>query len=333
MEGNRVHAALAAAKAAAASAPGIQFNWDIFHPRHLENIVLHLHLHINRIMSFLPNTSVGFLALAIIRSAASNEYVADAQREAVNNLMTYGGAGFWADLRLLSLDKIIDVDVRDLLSLVNRFGGTSLRRLTIVGCPGVDGSGLSPLIYSTNLEYLRFHDNKSIFLRRSRRLTKGPSPLEVLQTTFSHLINGGNLLDYVHVPSEWGGDGPLEEHDRILTCSEGLCCGRGPLQKLHWCQECRFGPFCEKGVGIFFVYCENEGHAYCTNCLRHSDGGLARKCPHAYCYHWYCSCLCDGGFCFECNRDVCYACGTFHRYDFCPHCDDCEYYHGLDRCN
>ena len=115
MEGNRVHAALAAAKAAAASAPGIQFNWDIFHPRHLENIVLHLHLHIDRIMSFLPNTSVGFLALAIIRSAASNEYVADAQREAVNNLMTYGGAGFWADLRLLSLDKIIDVDLGVLL--------------------------------------------------------------------------------------------------------------------------------------------------------------------------------------------------------------------------
>ena len=68
MEGSRVHAALAAAKAAAASAPGIQFNWDIFHPRHLENIVLHLH--IDRIMSFLPNTSVGFLALANIKCGA-----------------------------------------------------------------------------------------------------------------------------------------------------------------------------------------------------------------------------------------------------------------------
>ena len=205
MGGNRVHAALAAAKAAASSVPGIQFNSDIFHPRHLDNIVLHPHLHIDGIMSFLPNTSVGFLALAIIRSAASNEYVADAQREAVNNLMTSGGDGFWADLSLLSLDKIVDVDVRDLLSLVNRFGRTSLKRLTIIGCPGVDGSGLSPLLYSTDLEYLRFHDNKSIFLRRSRRLTPGPSPLEVLQTIFFYLIGGENPLDYVHVPSEWGG--------------------------------------------------------------------------------------------------------------------------------
>jgi hypothetical protein len=103
---------------------------------------------------------------------------------------------------IITRDKIIDVDVRDLLSLVNRFGRTSLRRLTIIGCPGVDGSGLSPLLYSTGLEYLRFHDNKSIFLRRSRRLTP---PLEVLQTIFFYLIGGENPLDYVHVPSEWGG--------------------------------------------------------------------------------------------------------------------------------
>jgi hypothetical protein len=75
-----------------------------------------------------------------------------------------------------------------------------------------------------------------------------------------------------------GGDGPLEDNDRILTCSGGLCCGRGPLQKLHWCHGCGYGPFCEMGVGVSFVHCENVGSAFCINCLRHSFTGLAKEC-------------------------------------------------------
>ena len=50
-----------------------------------------------------------------------------------------------------------------------------------------------------------------------------------MQATFFHLINGKNLLEYVHVPSEWCVNGPLAEDDRILTCrkdcvvDEALC--------------------------------------------------------------------------------------------------------------
>ena len=340
MDDSRVHAAISAAEAAHA-APGVQRLLDFNHVRPLENIVMGLP--IEHIISFLPNTSVGFLALAIniTPSAPSNDYVANAQqamssqREAVTHLMTLVGEGFWRDIIFLSEDWINDAHLHGILSLVNTFGRTSLRRLTIVGCSGVDGSGLSPLMRSNALEYLRFHDNKSIFLRRSRRLTPGPTPLEVVQTTFYFLINGENELDYVHVPSEWGLNGPLvEADDRILTCSGGLCCGQGPLQKLHWCHGCGYGPFCEIGVGVSFVYCENTGSAFCINCLRHSFKGLASKCPHSQCQHWHCACLCDAGICFDCNRDVCYACGTFHRYDSsCPHGNNCARYHGLVRCD
>jgi hypothetical protein len=73
---------------------------DFYHVRALENIVMRLP--IEHIISFLPNTSVGFLALAIkiTSSVPSNDYLADAQRattsqrEAVNHLLTSGGDGF-----------------------------------------------------------------------------------------------------------------------------------------------------------------------------------------------------------------------------------------------
>jgi hypothetical protein len=151
----------------------------------------------------------------------------------------------WRDLSFLSEYWINDAHVCGILSSDNALGLTSLR-LIIIGCPGVDGSGLSPLIHSNILECLRFHDNKSIFLRRSRHLTPGPSLLEILQTTFFHLINGKNLSRRQSIgmctcsQQEVCDNGPLGEDDRILTCSEGLCRRRGPLQKLHWCCGCRY---------------------------------------------------------------------------------------------
>jgi len=106
MEGSRVHAAISAAEAAHV-APSIQRHLDFYHVRPLENVVMGLP--IEHIISFLPNTSVGFLALAIniTPSVPSNDYVADAQRatasqrEAINHLMTSGGDGFWRDLSFL----------------------------------------------------------------------------------------------------------------------------------------------------------------------------------------------------------------------------------------
>ena len=255
--------------------------------------------------------------------------------------MTSGGADRWADLRLINLG-LNDADVSDFLSLVNTLGCNNLRRLTIIGCSNVDGSGLFPLRQSNALECLRFYDNKSISLRRSQRLTPGPSPLESLQITLHDIINGRNLLNYLQVPSEWRGYGRLGgELGNVLCCSTGWCCGRGwccsrgPLQRLQWCHECGSGPFCERGTGIFFVYCEDGGWTYCTRCISQSDRVLARQCPHTRCSQWYCACGCDAGFCFDCKRDVCYSCGTFHAYDSssCPHGDDCEYCHCLERCN
>jgi len=79
MDDSRVHAAISAAEAAHA-APGVQRLLDFNHVRPLENIVMGLP--IEHIISFLPNTSVGFLASAIniTPSAPSNDYVANAQQ-------------------------------------------------------------------------------------------------------------------------------------------------------------------------------------------------------------------------------------------------------------
>lgn len=90
----------------------------------LEYLVLDLP--IEHIAQFLSNVSVGFLALAInpcYRLPSSNLGIR-AQHEAVVKLMEMGGEhgpGRWANIELKWWDRINDVDVGELLSLVNSF--------------------------------------------------------------------------------------------------------------------------------------------------------------------------------------------------------------------
>lgn len=313
--------------AAEEAAPAVAVQSNIILSRHPLHYVL-LHLPVHHITSFLPNTSVGFLAVAFKRSSAtSNNHLANAHRDVVNYLMQAGDKDFWAHLKLGVFDTgVTDKDVHDLLSLVNMVGRNYLRSLEIIGCEGVDGSGLSPLVDSVALTSLRVYHNRWMPSRRSQRLTPGPSQLEIVRDTFARLINGRNLLKYVQVDDGWGVDG-----HRVVSCSN-WCCGQGPNQKLYWCDGCGFGPFCEKGVGIFYVYCEDERRAHCVNCLRLSNVEIGSRCPHRLCCNWICACGCDGFsgmfYCNGCHRDgVCFACGS-HTIEECPFGLDCSYHHG-----
>ena len=297
------------------------------------------------IASFLSNTSVGFLAVSYYRSCSTSTN-AGMQRHVLHRLMTKVTGeledpaalqAYWANLSFWSMKSINDADLHDLLSLVNHFGDNCwLRRLEVAWCFGVAGDCLSPLRYSTTLESVRFCDNMLIPSRQSRRLRQGPPILEEMHTTFSLLINRrNNLMKYLRIPGELGIDGDSVEGQNIARCSETWCCGYGPIHTLHWCHECGLGPFCEKGEGQFYVYCSEGDHAYCVQCLRRPEyGSLAFQCPHSKCHNWYCSCTCHANYCGICDKDVCYACGPNHYWDgSCPYRDDCQYYHGRNRCD
>mmetsp|Transcript_25305 Transcript_25305/g.42972 ORF Transcript_25305/g.42972 Transcript_25305/m.42972 type:complete len:336 (-) Transcript_25305:2573-3580(-) len=265
-------------------------------------------LPIEHIATFLPNVSVGFLALAIYRlcpSPSSPVSTFGSHVDAVAKLMMLGGMEYgserWADINLLRWDGIDDVDVEELLSLVNKFWRYKFKYLTIQSCPGVDGTGLYPLLYSNALTRFCFHDNKRLAL--SPRKT-GYSPIETMRTILSSIGGDGpdeSLLEFVSLPYDW-----FRRNLRIMTCG-GNCCQRGQ-QRMHWCHGCGKGPFCENGVGAVFVLCSETKEAYCLSCIRFVKKRFARRCPHG-CGRWHCACLCDSPLCFECDRYVCLFCG------------------------
>lgn len=305
-----------AANAAAAAAPSSGVGELDVNPDPLEYLVLNLP--IEHIAQFLPNVSVGFLALAInrrCRSPSSNLAIG-AQHEAVVKLMGIGGEhhgpGRWANIELVWWDRINDVDVNELLSLVNSFWRNQFKCLEISMCHGVDGSGLLPLMDSNKLTRLVFCGNKTLMLRRSARLTDEPKPLTVREF-FPRIIGGENLLEYVHL--DLG----------IARCSTNNCCQRGPtnIGRMYWCHGCRSGPYCDNSFGTLFVLCDQRRppRGYCVNCIQNGGyGDVARQCPHNRCGRWYCACLCDSPECFTCDRQVCLRCGTLpedtvlHRY-------------------
>ena len=185
---------------ASSAAPAIPYHNNYFPPlSSLHSVVLQLPL--EHITSFLSNTSVAFFALAIDPSYSSHDGssgVAGTSDEAVNFLMKEEGRrGRWADICLDGVDWINDNDVKHLLSLVVEFDATALKRLTIRDCPGVDGTGLRPLISQVGLNSLIFHDN-GLLPRRSSRLAEGGwTPLENVQSkspTSSHTCQLRQLL-------------------------------------------------------------------------------------------------------------------------------------------
>lgn len=313
--------------ASSSAAPG-ELNVNLSPPLHpLEYLVLNLP--IEHITPFLSNVSVGFLALAInrcYRSPSSNLAIG-AHHDAVVKLMEIGGVndgpGRWANIELVWWDRINDVDVGELLSMVNSFWGNEFKFLTISMCHGVDGSGLLPLIHSNALTGLVFCGNKKLALRNSPRFTDDP-PLKVVRDTFSRIIGGENLLEYVHLPSDWLVNG---RNLGIARCCNS-CCQRGPTEKMYWCHGCRSGPYCNKSFGTLFVLCHDmrPPRGYCLNCIQYGGyGQVARQCAHDGCNRWYCTCLCDSPECFGCDRQVCLHCGTLDTVDQTYRFDSCIY--------
>ena len=313
----------------------------------LHHVVLQLPL--QQITSFLSNTSVAFFALAVDPSYSSHDGssgvgVAGTSDDAVNFLMEEEGRRErWTDVFLDGIDWINDNDVYHLLSLVANFNDMALKRLTIRDCPGVVGTGLRPLTRQYGLNRLIFHDN-GILPRRSIRLAEGGwwTPLEKVKLIISSVVQPDHYLDYVRIPLEWTGAeyGKVKEDGLDVVHCSSYCCEEGPIQALYWCHYCPRGPYCERGAGKLFVFCEERMIACCMSCNRRglSDGvrdlllpnTFAMKCDHTtpnhwgcrdQCTNWFCACGCGSGHtCYECGADICRSCNFGYE-----HCVDIEH--------